>query len=82
VSAIAPQEPGGKDRGACRRAEKAAARLLRNALSLELLKEEQDRISSQEDSALAELSAAEADLDKWQEALSLAILSPCYRLEE
>ena len=44
-----------------------------NALPLELLKEEQDRISSQEESARAELSAAEADLDKWQEALTLAI---------
>lgn len=44
-----------------------------NALPLDLLKEEQDRISSQEESARAELSAAVADLDKWQEALSLAI---------
>ncbi|MPZ92726.1 MAG: hypothetical protein GEU68_14085 [Actinobacteria bacterium] len=44
-----------------------------NALPLELLKEEQDRISSQEDLARADLSAAEADLGKWQEALTLAI---------
>jgi hypothetical protein len=35
--------------------------------------EEQDRFSSQEESARAELSAAEADLDKWQEAITLAI---------
>ncbi|CAN5558405.1 hypothetical protein BH24ACT26_BH24ACT26_00070 [soil metagenome] len=44
-----------------------------NALPVELLKEEQDRISSQEESARAELAATEADLGKWQEVLTLAI---------
>lgn len=44
-----------------------------NALPLELLKEEQDRISAQEDSARADLATTEADLGKWQETLTLAI---------
>ncbi len=44
-----------------------------NALPVELLKEEQDRISSQEESAQAELAATEADPGEWQEALKLAI---------
>jgi site-specific DNA recombinase len=51
-----------------------------NALPLELLKEEQNRISAQEDSARAELATTEADLGKWQETLTLAVrlAGSCY----
>lgn len=44
-----------------------------NAIPLELLKKEQDRISGAEASAKAELEVSEADLAGWQEVLSLAI---------
>lgn len=44
-----------------------------NAISLDLLKSEQDRITKAEESARAELEAAEADLKGWQEVLTLAI---------
>ena len=44
-----------------------------NAVPLELLKEEQDRITTQEVAARAELSLTEADLKGWQEVLTLAI---------
>lgn len=44
-----------------------------NAIPLELLKSEQDRITQAETSAKAELEATEADLAGWQEVLSVAI---------
>ena len=44
-----------------------------NAIPLELLKKDQDRISSQEASAKSELEVTEADLGGWQEVLRLAI---------
>jgi hypothetical protein len=44
-----------------------------NAIPLGLLKRDQDRITAQEEKAKAELAATEADLDKWQEVLTLAI---------
>jgi len=44
-----------------------------NAIPLELMKADQDRISKAETSAGAELEAAEADLKGWHEVLSLAI---------
>lgn len=44
-----------------------------NAVPLELLKAEQDRITTQEEAARAGLSVTEADLKGWQEALTLAI---------
>lgn len=44
-----------------------------NAVPLELLKAEQDRITTQEKAARAELSVTEADLRGWQEVLTLAI---------
>lgn len=44
-----------------------------NAIPLELLKSEQDRITQAETSAKAELESAEADLKGWQEVLTLAI---------
>jgi len=37
-----------------------------NAIPLDLLKRDQDRITEQEDKAKSELAATEADLDKWQ----------------
>lgn len=44
-----------------------------NAIPLELLKKDQDRITSQETSAKAELATTEADLEGWQEVLGLAV---------
>jgi site-specific DNA recombinase len=44
-----------------------------NAIPLELLKKEQDRIGSQEASAKSKLESTEADLEGWKEVLSLAI---------
>ncbi|MGH9893931.1 MAG: hypothetical protein ACREA0_18490, partial [bacterium] len=44
-----------------------------NAIPLELLKADQDRITKQESAAKAELEHTEADLEGWQEVLSLAI---------
>jgi site-specific DNA recombinase len=44
-----------------------------NAIPLELLKRDPDRITEQEDKAKTELAATEADLDKWQEVLNIAI---------
>ncbi|CAN5620734.1 hypothetical protein BH24ACT26_BH24ACT26_15880 [soil metagenome] len=44
-----------------------------NAIPLDLLKRDQERITAQEDKAKSELAATEADLDKWQEVLSVAI---------
>ena len=46
-----------------------------DAIPLELLKRDQDRITEQEDKAKTELVATEADLDKWQEVLDIAIAS-------
>lgn len=44
-----------------------------NAISLELLKRDHDRITEAEEKAKSELAATEADLDKWQELLTAAI---------
>jgi site-specific DNA recombinase len=44
-----------------------------NAIPLDLLKVDQDRISEAENKAKAELAGTEADLEKWQEVLTLAI---------
>jgi site-specific DNA recombinase len=44
-----------------------------NAIPLELLKVEQDRIGSAEQAAEAELAAAEGDLEGWQDVLRTAI---------
>ena len=44
-----------------------------NAIPLELLKRDQDRITEAEEKAKSELAATEADLEKWQEVLTLAI---------
>ncbi len=44
-----------------------------NAIPLELLKVEQDRITKTEEHARSKLSATEADLAGWQEVLKLAI---------
>jgi site-specific DNA recombinase len=44
-----------------------------NAVPLELLKNEQDRIGQAEEKAKRQLAAAEAQLEGWQEILSLAI---------
>ena len=44
-----------------------------NAVPLEQLKAEQDRITTQEEAGRAELSISEADLKGWQEVLTLAI---------
>ena len=44
-----------------------------NAIPLELLKAEQDRISREEQSASSELDVTEADLEGWQDVLSVAI---------
>ncbi len=44
-----------------------------NAIPLELLKAEQDRISREEQAARSELDVTEADLAGWQDVLSLAI---------
>jgi site-specific DNA recombinase len=44
-----------------------------NAIPLELLKRDQDRITQQEKKAKVELAATEADLNKWQEVLTVAI---------
>jgi site-specific DNA recombinase len=44
-----------------------------NAIPLELLKADQDRITKQEATAKTELDHTEADLEGWQEVLSLAI---------
>ncbi|MGH9196896.1 MAG: recombinase zinc beta ribbon domain-containing protein [Acidimicrobiia bacterium] len=44
-----------------------------NAIPLELLKTEQDRITQAETSAKSELESAESDLKGWQEVLTLAI---------
>jgi hypothetical protein len=44
-----------------------------NAIPLELMKADQERITRAESSASAELEAAEADLAGWQEVLRLAI---------
>ncbi len=44
-----------------------------NAIPLDLLKRDQDRITEQEDKAKSELAATEADLGKCQEVLSAAI---------
>jgi site-specific DNA recombinase len=44
-----------------------------NAIPLELLKRDQDRITESEEKAKSELVATEADLEKWQEVLTLAI---------
>jgi hypothetical protein len=39
----------------------------------QLLKRDQDRITEQEDKAKTELAETEADFDKWQEVLTVAI---------
>jgi site-specific DNA recombinase len=44
-----------------------------NAIPLQLLKKDQDRISDQEASAKSQLEVTEADLEGWQEVLGLAI---------
>jgi site-specific DNA recombinase len=44
-----------------------------NAILLDLLKRDQDRITEAEEKTKAELTATEADLDKWQEVLTIAI---------
>ena len=44
-----------------------------NAIPLDLLKRDQERITAQEHKAKTELAATEANLDKWQEVLTLAI---------
>ncbi|MFN2609743.1 MAG: recombinase family protein [Actinomycetota bacterium] len=44
-----------------------------NAIPMELLKKDQERISSQEASAKSGLEVTEADLEGWQEVLRLAI---------
>lgn len=44
-----------------------------NAIPLELLKSDQDRITGAEERAKADLAATEADLQGWQEVLKLAI---------
>jgi site-specific DNA recombinase len=44
-----------------------------NAIPLDLLKRDQDRITEQEERAKLELAATEADLDKWQDVLAVAI---------
>jgi site-specific DNA recombinase len=44
-----------------------------NAIPLELLKDEQDRITAQERAAKQELDVAESDLDRWQDVLRTAI---------
>jgi len=44
-----------------------------NAIPLELLKEEQDRITTQERAVKYELDVAESDLDGWQDVLRTAI---------
>jgi hypothetical protein len=44
-----------------------------NAIPLELLKRDQDRITESEEKAKSELVATEADLEKWQDVLTLAI---------
>jgi site-specific DNA recombinase len=51
-----------------------------NAIPLELLTRDQDRITAQEEKPKGELAATEADLDKWQEVLTLAIrlAGSCY----
>jgi hypothetical protein len=43
-----------------------------NAIPLELLTRDQDRITESEEKAKSELVATEADLEKWQEVLTLA----------
>ena len=45
-----------------------------NAIPLELLKAEQDRISREEQAARSELDVTEADLEGWKDVLSVAIL--------
>lgn len=51
-----------------------------NAIPVELLKTEQDRITKSEESAKAELQSTEADLAGWEEVLKLAIrlAGSCY----
>jgi hypothetical protein len=44
-----------------------------NAIPLELLKADQDRITAQESAAKAELARTEQDLNEWQEVIGLAI---------
>lgn len=44
-----------------------------NAIPLDLLKSEQDRITAVEEKAKAELATTEADLEGWAEVLKLAI---------
>ena len=44
-----------------------------NAIPLELLKADQDRITGQESAAKAELARTEQDLSEWQEVIGLAI---------
>jgi site-specific DNA recombinase len=44
-----------------------------NAIPLELLKTEQDRISREEHAGRSELDVTEADLEGWQEVISMAI---------
>ena len=44
-----------------------------NAIPLELLKADQDRITAQESAAKAELARTEQDLSEWQEVIGLAI---------
>ena len=47
-----------------------------NAIPLELLKSEQDRIGAAEHAAKAELDNAEGDLESWQDVLRSAIQPP------
>jgi hypothetical protein len=57
-----------------RRAPEAPPSLLRgNAIPIELLKSEQDRITAQEQVARQELGATEADLGGWEDVLRTAI---------
>jgi hypothetical protein len=44
-----------------------------NAIPLELLKSEQDRISREEQGARSELDVTEADIEGWQDVLGMAI---------
>ncbi len=44
-----------------------------NAILLELLKSDQDRITAQESAARAELAQTEQNLSEWQEVIGLAI---------
>lgn len=49
-----------------------------SAIPLDLLKDEQDRITAQERAAKQELDVAESDLDGWQDVLRTAIMLAGY----